>query len=241
MTAPILKIENLTRALTVDSTQKKIINNISYDFYSQRIYNIIGPSGAGKSSLLRLLNRLDEPTGGEILFKDKKQKDYSPCNLRRKIGYLFQAPYLFDDSVRDNLLYAEKSLNEDELFLLLEKVHLSKSLIDSPVARLSGGEKQRVALARLLATEPEIMLLDEPTSSLDPSVTQAVEKLIIEIVEQEKLTALVVTHNPDQAIRIGGEALLLVDGNLIESGYVDELINNPKTELGQKYKARELR
>jgi ABC-type phosphate transport system ATPase subunit len=85
------------------------------------------------------------------------------------------------------------------------------------------------------------MLLDEPTSSLDPSVTQAIEKLIVEIVEQEKITALVVTHNPDQALRIAGEALLLVEGHLIESGAVDEVINFPKTESGQKYKARELK
>lgn len=241
MTFPILKIENLSRTVTIDASHKNIITNISYDFYPQKIYNIIGPSGAGKSSLLRLMNRLDEPTGGDVLYKNKKQKEYSPCDLRRKIGYLFQTPYLFDDTVRDNLLYAEKSLTDEKLLKLLEKVHFSKSLIDSPVTRLSGGEKQRVALARLLATEPEIMLLDEPTSSLDPSVTQAIEKLIIEIVEQEKLTALVVTHNPDQALRIGGEALLLVDGNLIESGSVNEIINNPKSELGQKYKSRELK
>jgi putative ABC transport system ATP-binding protein len=241
MTTPILKIENLTRTITVDSTQKNIVNNINYDFYSQKIYNIIGPSGAGKSSLLRLLNRLDEPTDGTIVYKDKKQKEYSPCDLRRKIGYLFQTPYLFDDTVRDNLLYAKKTLNNDNLLMLLDKVNLSNSFIDSPVARLSVGEKQRVALARLLATEPEILLLDEPTSALDPSVTHAIEKLIIAIVEQENLTALVVTHNPDQALRIGGEALLLVGGNLIESGTVDEIINNPKTELGQKYKARELK
>jgi putative ABC transport system ATP-binding protein len=241
MTTPILKIENLSRTITVDSTYKKIINNISYDFYSQKIYNIIGPSGAGKSSLLRLLNRLDESTDGTIVYKDKKQREFSPCDLRRKIGYLFQTPHLFDDTVRDNLLYAEKSLSNNNLLMLLDKVHLSKSLIDSPVDRFSGGEKQRVALARLLATEPEIMLLDEPTSSLDPSVTQAIEKLIVEIVEQEKITALVVTHNPDQALRIGGEALLLVEGNLIESGTVDEVINYPKTEFGQRYKARELK
>jgi len=241
MTSPILKIENLSRTVTVDSIQKNIVNNISYDFYPQRIYNIIGPSGAGKSSLLRLLNRLDEPTGGEILYKDKKQNEYSPCSLRRKIGYLFQTPYLFDNTVRDNLLYADKSLSNDKLLMLLEKVHFPSLLIDRPVARLSGGEKQRVALARLLATEPEIMLLDEPTSSLDPSVTQAIEKLIVQIVEQEKLTALVVTHNPDQALRIRGEALFLVDGNLVEYGSVDEIINNPKTELGQKYKSRELK
>lgn len=237
MDRPILELKNLSR--TADD--KVIIQNISFTFQHERIYTIIGPSGAGKSSLLRLLNRLDEPTTGEILFHEKSQNEYTPSELRRKIGYLFQTPYLFQKTVKDNLIYANGTLSDETALLLLDKVHLARTMLDRPVDKLSIGEKQRVALARLLVTEPEIVLLDEPTSALDPSITEVIEQLIKEIVNREKLTAIIVTHHPDQALRIGQHALLLVDGKLIESGTVDEVINSPQSDEGKRYKAKELK
>lgn len=241
MPEPILQIKNLSRSVTDNGTEKKIVNNISYNFYPQKIYTLIGPSGAGKSSLLRLINRLDESTSGEILYHNQSHRALSPCKLRHQIGYLFQTPYLFEGSVRDNLLYADSSLDESKLKMLLSLVQLPSDFLNNSESRLSGGEKQRVALARLLATKPEVILLDEPTSALDPAHTEAIEKLIIEIVEFEKLTALVVTHDPHQALRIGAEILLMVNGSLVESGTGDDVINNPKTDLGKKFKARKLK
>ena len=237
METPILSLANLSRTIG----NKHIVHNLSFSFYNEQIYTVIGPSGAGKSSLLRLINRLDEPTSGKIRFHDKNQNEYSAVTLRQKIGFLFQTPHLFEKTVFDNLLFANNTLSNKSALMLLDEVNLSKEMLNRPVENLSIGEKQRVALARLLVTKPEIILLDEPTSALDPSITDAIEKLIKEIVCREKLTAIVVTHHPEQALRIGQEALLMVDGELVESGTVDDIINNPKTEFGKRYKAKELR
>ena len=116
-----------------------------------------------------------------------------------------------------------------------------RSLIDADTEPLSVGQKQRVALGRLLATNPEIALLDEPTSALDPSITEAIETTVRGIVARTNLTVIWVTHHPDQALRMNGETLLMVQGRLIESGPSREVINNPSTLLGKRYQSRELR
>lgn len=241
MSSPVLELTNLSRTVTQDGADKAVVDNISYKFYPDKIYTVIGPSGSGKSSLLRLLNRLDEPTSGEVTFHGQAHCDFQPCELRQKIGYLFQTPYLFEGTVRDNLLYATKNLSEDSIKVLIQQAQIRPDQLDRPTDNFSGGEKQRVAIARLLATCPEIVLLDEPTSALDPSYTEAIEKLIIDIVAKGKLTAIVVTHNPEQALRIGQEALLMVDGKLIESGDVNQVINDPQTEQGKLYKQKALK
>ncbi|UCG62182.1 MAG: ATP-binding cassette domain-containing protein [Candidatus Zixiibacteriota bacterium] len=241
MATPVLEVHNLGRAVTQDGRVKSIVDDISYNFFPDKIYTIIGPSGSGKSSLLRLLNRLDEPTSGEVVFHGKDHCDYPPCELRQKIGYLFQTPYLFEGTVRDNLLYATKNLSDESIKLLLEQAQLKPEQLDRPTDNFSGGEKQRVAIARLLATCPEVVLLDEPTSALDPSYTEAIEKLIVDIVAKGKLTAIVVTHSPEQALRIGKEALLMVDGKLVETGEINQVINEPQSELGKLYKQRQLK
>ncbi len=233
----ILRTESLTREVP----DKVIIDNITLSFEKNRIYSIIGPSGAGKSSLLRLLNRLDEPTSGEIFFHESSACDNAPENIRKKIGYLFQTPYLFPETVRDNLLYAESSLTNDKINEILNQVHVEPELLDRKVSTLSVGQSQRVALGRLLATRPEIIMLDEPTSSLDPTYTEAIEKTILEIVKNTDLTVLVVTHHPNQALRLKGEAILLVEGKLIEAGSAEQIINDPRSELGKRYKNRQLR
>ena len=241
MTEPVLEAVNLSRTVADGDHAKTIVDNFSFKFHGENIYTIIGPSGAGKSSLLRLLNRLDEPTSGEALYHGKKHVEYTACQLRRKVGYLFQTPFLFEGTVRDNLLYASEDLTESDISRLIDETRIDPDQLDRPVDNLSVGEKQRVAFARLLATRPEVILLDEPTSALDPAHTESIEKLIKEVVACEKLTALVVTHNPEQALRIGGEVLLLVDGRLEESGSAERVIVSPKSEAGKKYKARLLK
>lgn len=241
MNTPLLDAVNLTRTVDVDGQSKAIVDNLSYRFNSEKIYTVIGPSGAGKSSLLRLLNRLDEPSSGQVAFHGRDHCQYNPCDLRRRIGYLFQTPHLFEGTVRDNLLYANKDLTDDEIKRLAEEAQIKPDRIDRPTDNMSVGEKQRVAIARVLATKPEIVLLDEPTSALDPSYTEAIEDLIKEIVAHENLTAIVVTHNPAQALRIGREALLMVDGRLVEHGPTEQVINNPQSELGKLYQTRKLK
>lgn len=237
-TAPdILELRRVTRKIG----DRTIIDSLSATFVQGRIYTIIGPSGAGKSSLLRLLNRLDEPSSGEILFRDLEIHEYPPTLLRCKIGYLFQTPYMFPGTVRDNLLYAECALQDDDVTRLLDLVHLEREYADTDAEQLSVGQKQRVALGRLLATGPEIVLLDEPTSALDPSITEAIEGTVRDIVRRTNLTVIMVTHHPEQALRMTGETLLVVQGKLVETGPCEQVINAPSTELGKRYRSRQLR
>jgi len=230
-----------TKSLTREVPGKVIIDNISLSFEKNRIYSIIGPSGAGKSSFLRLLNRLDEPTSGEVIFHGSSACDDAPGKIRKKIGYLFQTPYLFPETVKDNFLYANDSITDDEIDKILTQAHIEPDMLDRNISTLSVGQSQRVAIGRLLATKPEVLLLDEPTSSLDPTYTEAIEQTILGIVNNTDLTVIVVTHHPNQALRLKGEAILLVDGKLIETGPVEQIINNPQSELGQKYKDKQLR
>lgn len=238
---PILETVGLSRFVRDGGNIKTILDDFSYSFGKGCIYTIIGPSGAGKSSLLRLLNRLDEPTGGDILFGGKNTKEFAPCYLRRLIGHLFQTPYLFPKTVRDNFLYADSKFPSGTVERLAEQVQIPSSMIDRDVETLSIGEKQRVALARLLATNPEVVLLDEPTSALDPSYTESIENLVKAIVRQMSLTVIMVTHNPEQAFRMGGETILMVAGRLVESGPCEKVITDPQSEAGRLYKAKRLK
>ncbi|UCE24470.1 MAG: ATP-binding cassette domain-containing protein, partial [Candidatus Zixiibacteriota bacterium] len=179
MSSPVLEVRDLSRTVQSDGEAIAVVDNISYKFFPDKVYTIIGPSGSGKSSFLRLLNRLDEPTSGEVIFHEKAHCDFQPCELRQKIGYLFQTPYLFEGTVRDNLLYATKNLSDESIKILIEQAQIRPEQLDKPTNNFSVGEKQRVAIARLLATCPEVILLDEPTSALDPSYTEAIEKLIV--------------------------------------------------------------
>jgi putative ABC transport system ATP-binding protein len=231
-----LKINNLTRTVG----KKTIVDSISYEFNAGRLYTVVGPSGAGKSSLLRLLNRLDEPTGGEVIFDGKPHCDQDPGRLRRQIGFLFQRAYLFPGTVRDNLLFAESDLSDNRMEELLSHAALKPDMLDRTVDNLSGGEAQRVALARMLATEPVICLLDEPTSSLDPTATDKIETSIRRLVNDLGLTVILVTHDPEQALRLNGDTLLMVAGRLVEHGPSKDVLTNPQSEEGRRYKAKEL-
>jgi putative ABC transport system ATP-binding protein len=233
---PVVVVNRVSRRVN----SKQILQDISFEFKRGSLYTILGPSGAGKSSFLRLLNRLDEPTGGEVLFDGKPHCDYDPGFLRRKIGYLFQSAYLFPGTVRDNVLYANPAVTQEEMEALLSRSAMSPTMADSPVDNLSGGEAQRVALARMLATEPEVVLLDEPTSALDPTATSIIEKSIKRLVHEDGLAVLMVTHNPEQALRMGGETLLLVDGRLVEHGPSEKVINDPSSVEGRRYRDKEL-
>jgi putative ABC transport system ATP-binding protein len=217
-----------------------VVDDLSYSFDAGKLYSIIGPSGAGKSSLLRLLNRLDEATNGDVIFDGDNIRDLEPWTLRRQIGFLFQSPHLFEGTVRESIAFAEREISVERTERLIKRVRLSQELLNAPIDNLSIGEKQRVALARLLATRPKVALLDEPTSALDPANTEAIEQLIRYIVSEHKITVIMVSHSPQQVMRMGGEALLMTDARLVEHGPAVELISNPQTEAGRRYVNGEL-
>ncbi len=236
----IVATSHLSREVIVEGAPRAIVNDVSFEFQRGGIYTILGPSGAGKSSFLRLINRLDEPTSGEISFDGKDYREYAPTLLRQRVGYLFQTPIMFPGTVKDNILFANDRLDEARVDQILATASVKTGLKDQRDDKLSGGEKQRVALARLLATEPNVMLLDEPTSALDPTYTEMIEKDIKKIVAEKGLTVIMVSHNPNQAVRMNGVGMLLVEGRLVEHGPIREMVENPKTDLGRRYRDREL-
>jgi putative ABC transport system ATP-binding protein len=235
-----LEARKLTRRVSANGATKETVQDFSYSFQAGRIYNILGPSGAGKSSLLRLLNRLDEPTSGEVFLDGADYRTLPPCTLRKRVGYLFQVPYLFPGSIADNVRYANPALTQDQVSDLLQVASFDSEKLDQPAETLSVGEKQRVALARLLATDPKVVLLDEPTAALDPTHTARIESSIRDIAVRKQLGVIIVSHNPEQAMRMGGEGLLLVSGRLEECGSVEQLITHPQSEAGRRYRDREL-
>ncbi|MFJ7939775.1 ATP-binding cassette domain-containing protein [Peribacillus sp. NPDC096622] len=164
---------------------------------------LTGESGAGKTSLLRLLNRMDDPDSGSIYFQDQLLDKFNPIELRRKVTMLSQAPFTLPGTVEENLqvgleLTEREKKDKAELVKALETVQLQKSLEES-AENLSGGEKQRLALARLLLLNPEVYLLDEPTSALDEEAELTVMSRFLEEVKREKGTVIMITHSKQLA------------------------------------------
>jgi putative ABC transport system ATP-binding protein len=177
------------------------------------VFSVVGPSGAGKSTLLRTINRLVEPTAGEILLDGTSAKELHPLELRRRVGMVFQLPALFSDTVEDAVLYGVRLMGKDaDVGHLLGLVDLAPSLAGRDPQSLSVGQQQRVSIARALAMKPEVLLMDEPTSALDQAARQRIEDLIGELNKQLGLTTVAVSHALDQVERIADRVMLLLDG-----------------------------
>jgi putative ABC transport system ATP-binding protein len=189
---------------------------------------LVGPSGAGKSSLLRLLNRLDEPTQGTVYLHGSDYRELEPRELRRKVGMVTQRPYLFPGTVADNLRFGPaqrgERLPDAAVADLLARVGL-EGYAGRGVANLSGGEMQRVSVARTLANSPLVLLLDEPTSALDDAAKREVEALVRAIVHAQGLGCVMVTHDMDQAARLADRALALAAGRMVRAGSIDEVLH----------------
>ena len=207
---------------------KTLDQDASFEVHASEILALIGPSGAGKTSLLRLLNRLDEPTTGTVFLEDQDYRQIPPRELRRRVGMVTQRPFLFPGDVASNLRFGPsqrgESLADDNIAGLLERVGLS-GFAARNVANLSGGEQQRVSLARALANQPEILLLDEPTSALDEQAKTGVENLIRNLVSANGYTFVLVTHDRDQARRLCDRVGLIDAGRLVQQGTPAEVLH----------------
>lgn len=181
---------------------------------------LVGPSGAGKSTLLRLLNRFEEPTVGAVRYRGRPLPAWDVLTLRREVALVAQRPVVLTDRVLDELRVACPDLDEDAAAALLGRMGLPSVAVGRATSGLSGGEAQRVCLARALAVEPRVLLLDEPTSALDAHATKAVETVIGELVA-DGVTVVVVSHDTAQVRRIADHVLVLEDGRLIASGSAD--------------------
>lgn len=194
-----------------------ILKNISLRIESGDYISIIGPSGSGKSTLLKLCSHLISPTRGEIFFKKQNVIHYNPTELRKSIAYCFQTPYLFGDTVMENINFPFSIRNlqfaqerVEELFSLF---HMTLDFLNKDVRSLSGGEKQRISLIRNLIFVPEILLLDEITSALDVNNTEIVESVISSL-NKEGTTVLWITHNPEQSRKYANKVLTIEAGEI---------------------------
>jgi len=207
---------------------RTLVEGATFEARAAEVVAIVGPSGAGKSTLLRLLNRLDEPTSGTVYLRGTNYRDIQPRELRRSVGMVTQRAYLFPGSVADNLRFGPiqrgELLSESTVDELLARVGLS-GYAGRNVGNLSGGEVQRVSVARTLANRPLVLLLDEPTSALDESAKREVEALVQSIVRDHRLTCLMVTHDMAQAARVADRALVLERGRIARSGPAGEVLH----------------
>ena len=219
----VLRAEKLGRSVST----KILVADATFEVRREEMLAIVGPSGSGKSSLLRLLNRLDEPTSGTVYLDGIDYRGIAPRELRRRVGMVTQRAFLFPGTVAENLQFGPRqrgdSLSESRVEELLKGVGLA-DYGSRDVANLSGGEAQRVSFARTLANAPEVLLLDEPTSALDDDSKREVETIIQQIGGQQGIAGVLVTHDVAQAARLARRVLVLEAGRIVRSGMVEEVL-----------------
>jgi putative ABC transport system ATP-binding protein len=216
------------RSLSSTLGGKPILRDVSFRLHAQEILAVTGPSGAGKSSLLRLLNRLDDPSAGEVLVDGIDHRRLKPQDLRRRVGMVMQRAYLFSGTVEENIRFGPRqigvSVPDSEVQSMLERIGL-RGFAHRDVGDLSGGEAQRVSFARMLMNKPSIVLLDEPTSALDEASARSIEELLVEVVGERRLGCLIVTHDKRQASRIAERTMTLEAGRMITIGLTREVLH----------------
>ena len=239
----ILKLKNIN----VFYGDKKILDNINIEFERNKITSIIGPSGCGKTTLLKTINKiiLEENNAqitGDMEFDGINSNNIPIEILRKNIGIVFQNPTPFPMSIYKNISYALKYYGcnkkhlENKIIDILKTVNLYdevKDKLNTSALKLSGGQKQRLCLARSLTVEPNILLLDEPCSSLDIVNSEKIENTLIKL--KENYTIIIVTHNINQAKKISDNTIFMRDGKIIESGKTTEILENSKDLIERDY------
>lgn len=228
----------------------KALKNINIEIEPNEITAFIGPSGCGKSTLLRCLNRMNDLVEGcriegSVLLDgtDIYGKNVDVNLLRKKVGMVFQKPNPFPMSIYDNIAYGPRTHGIKNKAQLDEIVETSlknaaiwdecKDRLKSSALGMSGGQQQRLCIARALACQPEVILMDEPTSALDPISTSKIEELVLEL--KKKYTVVIVTHNMQQAVRISDKTAFFLLGDLVEYGQTDQIFSVPKDKRTESY------
>ena len=224
------------------------LKNISIEIPENSITALIGPSGCGKSTFLKTLNRMNDLIStvkitGEVMYNGQNIFDADVNNLRKEVGMVFQKPNPFPMSIYDNIAYGPRThgiTNKAQLDEIVEKALRSAAIWEEVKDRLkknalgmSGGQQQRLCIARALAVEPKVLLMDEPTSALDPISTSRIEDLAIEL--KKDYTIIIVTHNMQQAVRISDQTAFFLLGDLVEYGNTEELFSQPKDQRTEDY------
>ncbi len=241
----------ITKNLNLWYGSFQALKDINCAFAPNKITAIIGPSGCGKSTMLRVFNRMNDliegvRTEGEVLIDAENilGSKADLVTLRKKVGMVFQRPNPFPLSIYENIVFGEKihaeKINRDELDEIVEKSLKSvllwdelKGKLNSPALRLSLEQKQRLCIARLIAVKPDVLLMDEPCSTLDPQATARIEELMREL--KNNYTIIIVTHNMQQAARVSDDAGFMLLGELIEFGKTEEIFTAPHDKRTEDY------
>lgn len=233
--APRFRIEGLS----LERSGRRVLHEAALQVWPGEIVCLLGPSGSGKSSLLRCLNRLTEPPPGTIFLDGEDITTLDVLVLRRQLGMVFQQPALFDGTVADNIAYGPlldgRSLADEEIEELLALANLAPDCASRPVGELSGGEAQRVSIARALANEPQSLLLDEPTNALDPAARRHVRETISQLRRDLGLTVIWVTHYMEEVREVGDRVYLLLDGRVADEGPPGELLGPDSKHITSEF------
>jgi putative ABC transport system ATP-binding protein len=241
--APRLCIENICKVRRApDGGEVEILKGVSCKAWPGQILAVVGPSGGGKSTLVRLLNRLEDPSSGRILLEGEDVNTLDPLSLRRRVGLVQQKPCMFDGTVLHNLQLPFFFRGEplpgagDPTFLeTLELCRLDPKCLDQEASSLSLGQQQRLSLARILISRPEVLLLDEPTSALDRPTGDRLAATLREICRSGNLALIMVTHDLRLAERVADRAAYLEGGRILEEGPAGEVFSNPRSEAFRKF------
>ena len=208
--------------VTVERAGTRVLDGLSDHIHRAATTAIVGPSGSGKSTMLRLLNRFEEPTSGTIRLDGQALPSFDVHNLRRRVGLVAQHATMLTTTVGEEVRFGNPTLTDSDVLRLLQRVALAEFSMERATATLSGGEAQRVALARSLAVQPEVLLLDEPTSALDEVSALAVEA-VIESLVAGGFTVVLVSHDLERVADLADFVLVLDHGRLVERGSPHEV------------------
>lgn len=229
----------------------QVLKGISLDIVENQVQAIMGPSGCGKTTLIRILNRMNDDVPGfrlegKVIIQNDNiySKQVDPVLLKLRVGMVFQAPNPFPISIYENVAFGPRIhkmfRKKRELNLIvresLERAALweeVKERLDDNALKLSGGQQQRLCIARALAVRPQILLMDEPASALDPGSTSKIEELIVDL--KQNYTVIVVTHNMQQVARVANNVAFLYKGEVVEVGHAPDIFENPTNALTEKY------
>ena len=238
---PFVEFKNVSKKFP----DKEVLKKVNLKVEKGETFVIIGPNGSGKTTILRLLHMLDTPTSGTIIFDGQNINSTSQnqLKLRRRQSMVFQNPVMFNTTVYKNIAYGLKTRMLGGMKITIEKIKEKLEMqkveeiikyfnmleyADQKATTLSGGEMQKVAIARVLVLKPELLLLDEPTANLDPAAGTLIENVIKDIKQKKEHTIIMTTHNMFQAKRLADSIGFLYEGEIIESGPVKEIFENPK-------------